>query len=68
MRPYESAKVSVGLSIPIGIELPEWYVKDIHAAHEFATKFIEEKIGKEVESINKFLKKSSDVQSSGRNK
>jgi hypothetical protein len=65
MRPYESAKVSVGLSIPIGIELPESYIKDIHAAHEFATKFIEEKIQKEVASINDFLK-AKNVQSSGR--
>lgn len=57
MRPYESAKVSVGLSIPVGVDLPDWYVKEIHNAHSFAIKFIEEKIEKEVKAINDFLVK-----------
>lgn len=56
MRPYESAKVSVGLSIPIGKEVSSDIKAQIDAAYVFASKYIEEKIAGEIKGIQEYIK------------
>ena len=55
MRPYESAKISVGLSIPIGKQVDAEMKAKIDETYQYASKYIEEKMGKEVAEIQKYL-------------
>lgn len=55
MRPYESAKISVGLSIPIGKEIPESMKGKIDSVYQYASKYLEGKIAEEVKGIQKYL-------------
>jgi hypothetical protein len=55
MRPYESAKISVGLSIPIGKQVDESMKAKIDEVYQYASKYIEDKMGKEVAEIQKYL-------------
>jgi len=55
MRPYESAKISVGLSIPIGKQIDESIRTKIDEVYQYASKYIEDKMGKEVAEIQKYL-------------
>lgn len=57
---YESAKVSIGMSIPVGKEVPKKYLKKVEKAHEFARSFIEERVSKEVNEIQEYLKKKRE--------
>lgn len=57
MAPYESVKISVGLSIPIGLEVPEWYAEEVSGKYKMATQKIEEMMEKELKSIDEFKKK-----------
>lgn len=55
MRPYESAKISVGLSIPIGKQVDADMKAKIDETYQYASKYIEEKMGKEVAEIQKYV-------------
>ena len=55
MRAYESAKISVGLSIPIGKQIDASMKAKIDEVYQYASKYIEDKMGKEVAEIQKYL-------------
>lgn len=55
MRAYESAKISVGLSIPIGKQIDDSMKSKIDEVYQYASKYIEDKMGKEVAEIQKYL-------------
>lgn len=55
MRAYESAKISVGLSIPIGKQIDDSMKSKIDDVYQYASKYIEDKMSKEVSEIQKYL-------------
>jgi len=57
MAAYESVKISVGLSIPIGLEVPEWYADEVFNKYKMATQKIEEMMEQEMKAIDDFKKK-----------
>jgi hypothetical protein len=54
---YESAKVSIGVSVPIGPEVPDWYAQEFNKKYEFVSKTIEAAMEKEMVAINEYLDK-----------
>jgi hypothetical protein len=55
MRPYESAKVSVGLSIPVGIEISADLEAKIKSTYDYASKFIGARMEEEIIEIKKYV-------------
>lgn len=52
---YESAKIGVGVSIPVGQEIDDELTAEIVKADEYASKFISERITKEIQELQQFL-------------
>jgi len=54
---YESAKISIGVSVPIGPEVPDWYAEEFNKKYQFISKTIEAAMEKEMVAINEYLAK-----------
>jgi|SRR6185312_1372798 len=55
MRPYESAKISIGLSIPIGVEIPKDLEERIAETYKYASAFIDVRMEEEIRGINEYV-------------
>lgn len=56
MGNYESAKISVGLSIPLGREIDNATKAEIDAAYKYASEYIENKMAIEVKGVQDYVK------------
>jgi len=57
---YESAKVSVGVSVPVGKEIPKSIMDNINKTHDQITEYIEARIGKEISELKQYVKDNSE--------
>jgi hypothetical protein len=51
LRPYESAKVAIGISIPVGKQLDASFGGQLEATQKFMHEFLEKSMEHEVKSL-----------------
>lgn len=65
IAPYESAKISIGLSLPVGSGISEQLSKEIQQTKNDGMKILESMIEEEIRSLDQWIKEKKEQDSKG---